>query len=470
MMAIAFATTRPSSSHARGSMLIVALLIMAVLSGMVLVLARDIRVESLAATNTVASRQATAIAFGAIEAVMRIGDTMPGDAVSIGEGGVWLIRPNFDDDELRAWGIVDEASKLDLNTASREQLMALPHMTANLASAIIDWRDADETVSEEGAESDYYLSLDSPYQAKNADFETVEELLLVRGMTALELYGEDANRNGILDENEDDGDTRLPPDDQDGELDRGLIDFVTVYASSESASGLTDVNSSGGGGGRNGGGQSGDSLQTLLTDEFGTDRGNVIMGNIIGGRPHRNMVDLYLKSKMTGEEFAQVADKLTAGSAPNQQQARTQVNINTAPSEVLVALGIIDEATADRLVSHRQTLGVGLNQGSSSATDPLAQTVAWVTEVLDREQAVSLGDFITSQSGIMAADIVAVSPGGKAFERYRVVFDQSGDTPKVLYKQRLTHLGWPLDWSILESLRSGESVDDLVETSDRGNF
>jgi hypothetical protein len=42
-------------------------------------------------------------------------------------------------------------------------------------------------------------------------------------------YGEDDNGNGELDDNEDDGDLTPPYDNEDGELQLGLKDFVTVF-------------------------------------------------------------------------------------------------------------------------------------------------------------------------------------------------------------------------------------------------
>ncbi|HUT73249.1 MAG TPA: hypothetical protein VM221_00240, partial [Armatimonadota bacterium] len=78
--------------------------------------------------------------------------------------------------------IEDESARLNVNTATREQLTALPGMTDEAADAILDWRDADDDPRPLGAESDYYLTLPSPYEAGNGPFETVEELRLVRGV------------------------------------------------------------------------------------------------------------------------------------------------------------------------------------------------------------------------------------------------------------------------------------------------
>jgi hypothetical protein len=103
-------------------------------------------------------------------------------------------------------------------------------MTPQLAAAIIDWRDENDEVSTDGAEESTYQRLNPAYRCKNAPFESVDELRLVFGMTLDILAGEDSNRNGILDPNEDDLDTSAPWDNRDGRLDPGLWEYVTVYS------------------------------------------------------------------------------------------------------------------------------------------------------------------------------------------------------------------------------------------------
>ena len=103
-------------------------------------------------------------------------------------------------------------------------------MTQEISEAMFDWIDSDDTARDYGVESEYYQSQVPPYQAKNAPLETIDELLLVRGVTPALLFGEDANRNGILDPNENDGPLSAPPDNQDGMLDRGWSAYLTVFS------------------------------------------------------------------------------------------------------------------------------------------------------------------------------------------------------------------------------------------------
>lgn len=133
------------------------------------------------------------------------------------------------------FGLTDETGKLNLNTlliyaannklsddVTRNFLMQLPNMTNDVADAMLDWIDSDDIPRQYGAEAEYYQSLPQPYKPANGFLSTLDDLLLVRGVTPLLLYGEDLNRNGIMDAGEDlNG---------DGYFDRGWSAFLTIYS------------------------------------------------------------------------------------------------------------------------------------------------------------------------------------------------------------------------------------------------
>jgi general secretion pathway protein K len=82
------------------------------------------------------------------------------------------------------------SGKVDLNAADGSTLrlvlggLDLPDTQRDIiADSILDWRDKDDLHRTNGAENDYYESLPKPYACKNADFDSVSELLLVRGVT-----------------------------------------------------------------------------------------------------------------------------------------------------------------------------------------------------------------------------------------------------------------------------------------------
>ncbi len=138
-----------------------------------------------------------------------------------------------------AYGLQNECSKLNLHTLSfrlsrkkqsRDRLLALPGMTPVIADSIIDWIDEDHDESEFGAEASWYLTRSPPVYPANRPLRTLSELLQVRGMTPELLWGEDANGNGILDPEEDDGDATAPADNADGILDAGLSQWLTLQS------------------------------------------------------------------------------------------------------------------------------------------------------------------------------------------------------------------------------------------------
>ena len=73
----------------------------------------------------------------------------------------------------------------------------------NLIPAIIDWVDSDNEVTilpfvkgeNIGAENNYYQKLEDPYPCKNAPFDLLSEILLVKGMTMELFHGRPGNEN-----------------------------------------------------------------------------------------------------------------------------------------------------------------------------------------------------------------------------------------------------------------------------------
>lgn len=90
------------------------------------------------------------------------------------------------------FGVVDEESKININTADELTLrrlfiiFGLGEVEAQeLAACIIDWRDKDSQLSIPlgSAEDSFYWNLPEPYEAKDSNFEALSELLLVKGVT-----------------------------------------------------------------------------------------------------------------------------------------------------------------------------------------------------------------------------------------------------------------------------------------------
>src|SRR5262245_1060797 len=311
---------RMKSEIRNGSVLIIVLWVAFGLVSLALYFANSMSFELRASDNRAAGVQAEQAIAGAIRYVSNVLASVqdPGtapdlttyryEAVSVGQATFWLLgrgneRQNTID--LPFFGLVDEASKLNLNTATLEMLQNLPRMTPELAAAIIDWRDSDDNVAEGGAESQTYLRRNPPYRSKNANFESVDELRLVFGAYLDILYGEDANLNGILDPNENDGDTSPPSDNRDGRLDPGILDYLTVYTR-QPATG-TNVNRP-------------EQVASLLIAKLGSDRaGQIQIPPNLG-----SVLNLYLSTGLTREEFIQIEGSLVGTNSVG------LVNVNTA--------------------------------------------------------------------------------------------------------------------------------------------
>jgi general secretion pathway protein K len=103
--------------------------------------------------------------------------------------------------------VTDESGKIDINALTDKTGALLSNLLRNFGSSeeeantivdsILDWKDTDDAHRLNGAENNYYMSLPAPYRAKNAGFETLEELILVKGMTRDVLYGNE-KRKGII--------------------------------------------------------------------------------------------------------------------------------------------------------------------------------------------------------------------------------------------------------------------------------
>lgn len=348
------------------------------------------------------------------------------EAVPVGDAHFWIIGrdPSGTPSADPYYGLVDEASKLNLNRAGTNALSYLPNMTFDFASAIVDWR----TTNSSGAYALEYAQ--SGYAEKESPFETVDELRLVYGATIDLLVGEDANRNGVLDANETDANGN-------GTVDPGLFEYVTVYSRQPNfhsdGSTLTNVNNQ-------------TQLRIALQSSLGSGRAGQIMTRLgfdqANPPTYNNLLRFYLASGMSSTEFGQVTYGLTD---TGNLYTYGLVNINTASIPVMTALFMglnVDQSTAtgaaQSLVTYRQQNPGNLN------------TIAWMVDALGNTHAVVQAlaganrDFITTQSYQFAADIAAVGPFGRGYRRVKFIFDISEGSPKIIYRQDLSRLGWAL--------------------------
>jgi DNA uptake protein ComE-like DNA-binding protein len=356
----------------------------------------------------------------------------------VGDAKFWLVGrdPDFPPGNEPYFGLVDEASKINLNTASSAMLEALPGMTPDLLEAILLWRRR-STDALGGGDMGTYSRLDPPRVNKSAPFESVDELRLVYGATLEVLFGEDTNRNGVLDPNEDDGERTAPRDDQDGQLLAGISEYVTVYSRQPDRrrDGGRRINIS-----NLSTPQNLQGLAVHLSRRLEPGRAMEII-RAIGSRNYDSVAEFMWDSGMTPEEYALVNTDFTARSGT----VTGLINVNTASEIVLSCIPGIGPENAPMLVAYRL------------ANPDVLTSFAWLRQVLSRSNVARAGRYITDHSYQFSADVVAVGRFGRGYARAKTVFDMSNGIPRIVYHQDLSAYGWALGPTIRQSTRTRET-------------
>lgn len=447
----------------RGIAFITALAVIVVIASVLMVLVRHVQTESLASVNHAAATEARWIAEGVARALLfelsddpqvvgpgRELERVETEGGQLGNGLYWLLEPDPEDEGRYGFGVVSETGKWNLNIATVEVLEALhSDVTPEIAEAVVAWRGGMAGEGEDGSgagvgsESSYYLAQPRPYRAKEGPFETVGELLLVRGVGRELVYGpRRTGREGM------DVEAHVMPRTSSHlgrRLQRGLAPVVTVHSrepnrSLETGSERLDINSA-----------SMSDVAELLREWLDEARAEAMVAAIASQRPYANMLEVLLRVEASEDEAAQLYDRLTT---TGQAWREGLIDVVTASAVALDALPGLEPGDGERLIGARE-----------SVDDPRASPM-WVAEAIGSEKAVEIGDAITTRSYQFSADILAVSGNGRAFHRMRIVIDVSpalaGNPARVVYSEALTHLGWPLDRGILDALRAGTAPAEVA--------
>jgi hypothetical protein len=168
-------------------------------------------------------------------------------------------------------------------------------------------------------------------------------------------------------------------------------------------------------------------------------------------RPYAGLLGFALQCKnllISSDDFAQLQSSITTSGS---SYFTNRVNVNTARYDVLVAMFMganIDESSAE---SAAQTLISYRQQNPSNLG-----SIAWVIDALGNNSSVvtalARGNYLTTHSYQFAADIAAVGPFGRGYRRVKFIFDVSDGSPKILYRQDLSRLGWALGEKARETL------------------
>lgn len=170
--------------------LIIAALLVAVTTGFI----HEVYVETSLNRSFTDAQQASLLADSGVAGGTRLLQTILGSQEYSSLLDKWAAPLEIPDDKgtLRV-EITEENGKLNLNSLvfpngelTEAHPMAVRLFTAlkistDLCDAVADWTDINDEPRPGGAETTYYKSLPTPYQAKNATLDTLEELRMVKG-------------------------------------------------------------------------------------------------------------------------------------------------------------------------------------------------------------------------------------------------------------------------------------------------
>jgi len=183
----------------RGFALVITLIVTALLVALLVEFVNEVYVDTSHSHNFVASQQAGILAESGVAGGIKL--LQVSNALRLGEQYSSLLEPwatprTFDSGAGSvSISIEEESGKLNLNTATTDQgttnastemavrLFNRLKLSSELADALMDWVDVNDTPLPGGAETTYYSSLKLPYAAKNKRLETVGELALLKGFT-----------------------------------------------------------------------------------------------------------------------------------------------------------------------------------------------------------------------------------------------------------------------------------------------
>ncbi len=413
-------------------------------------------------------------------------------------GRFTLVAPGLSDDgipEGTRYGVVNESSKININvlpyydfydlladetaTTGRDILLGLPDMTEEIADSILDFVDADDERREYGVESGYYSGQNPAYAAKNGPLDSIDELLLVNGVTPELLFGLDTNRNGVLDDSEASlGNVSLT----EAESVLGWANYLTLYSkeSNLNSEGLPKVNINA---------EDLDQLYDDLKATFNDDWANFILLYRLGatqGVPDPatdtilpasqvpfsipdgaesdnafkfltviDMMDVSLQTEDAEGNMVWVESPIStltaASSIPIAMQSMTvyegisvpgRINIRQASRAVLSGIPGMDDELLEDIIRLRE---IDLDDPGFLDRNRKYETFLLTEGMLGlgpeaKERMIALMPYICSGGEVYRAEIVGYFGDGRGTSRAEVVFDTTLPVPQILLWRDKSHL------------------------------
>jgi DNA uptake protein ComE-like DNA-binding protein len=306
--------------------------------------------------------------------------------ISFGRGTYSVLRRGRDDEGGGViYGVSDEESRLNVNTANNTTLTKIQGLGPDVATAIRGWRGQGTA-----AEKDYYMTLQPPYSPRNGPFPTIREMLMVRGVTPDLLFGKDVHGDGLLEDLSDNPKDAAKYQDGVTTADLGWAALLTAN------SGVKNVNAAGT-----------DRVDIQSADETALANVNGISRDIAhaivayrgknrfsgiadlldvtppqnnngGGQSGQNNFNQQGNSGGNGggvideNLLMRIGDDITVGS---DKTVNGPVNINTAGLDVLICLPGIDRDLAQKIISHRASSGFFANTAELLKVDGMTRDI-----------------------------------------------------------------------------------------------
>ena len=401
----------------------------------------------------------------------------PDDPTMVGR--FTIIASSLDDDGVPTGfrnGLVDESTKLNLNVlvdldtelpgAGRNLLMAIPGMTEDVADAILDYIDPDDEIRDYGAESREYNQLTPPYAAKNAPMDSLEELLLVRGVTPQLLFGLDSNHNGIVDEDEMNSSlaSGIEP-----ELQLGWVNYMTLYSKETNLNldGLQRININA------------ENLEQLYTDlrstfderwsnyvigyrQNGPAQASGINGDGIGEIDFEKEAEFEFESVLdlvdgiTTVSFTDTLDQTVASPVTSENFNATilavmanlttvdaptipgRININQASRQMLLGIPGMTEEIADEIIRAR----FYENEDPDGLLTKHRNYETWIAVegIVDIATMKTMLPFICVGGSVYRAEVVGYFSDGRGTSRAEVIIDKTRPIPRLVFWRDKSHL------------------------------
>lgn len=316
----------------RGGVFVIALAILAGLVAVVVSVAATQRAAYHAATNRIEARRAEIAAFSGLQRALAEFGTQDANIATLQDA--WAVLSTLglerfvvgrDDFRLE---IVDGSAFLNLNTINEDQLRNMP-MTTEQIDSILDWRSANQDPRPEGAKDEFYNNLAEPYNTKLGNFDSVDELLLVRGFTPSALY--EVQTDVVNTSTISSGSTQQQP---------VLAEILTTdsQSSNTTSTGQTKLNIN----------SNTVNVGTLIQRGFTPQLAVALTQR----RPYGTLGQVLQVPGVNQQNAALILDNLTLTGG---QQQSGKVNVNTASEVVLAAIPGIQADMAAAIVARQQT-------------------------------------------------------------------------------------------------------------------